>query len=806
MRAIWTKTRSDLRRRKLQTLVIALVILLSSGAATMALSLLVESDAPYDHAFAQANGPHLTLRFAAGVVSFDALRATAHAHGVTAAAGPWPEVNMALSTSATQSGKFGNGPGPLGTLNIVGRDRPDTSVDRLTIESGRWARAMGEIVLSQRVADRTGLGIGDHVTADSGAGRTPLTVVGIAASIDPNADGWVAPQQIHALVSPTTPLDYLMMYRVNPAGTSAELRTATEEIASHLPLGAVQQSNNYLNVKRSADLTTAVMVPFLLAFSAFALLAAVLIIANIVTGVVIASYREIGIMKSVGFTPGQVMLVLLGQILAPTLAGSLIGVPLGTVASQPFLQQTAHALGLPAPFTAVISVDLFVFAAIGAVAACAALVPARRAGRLSAVGAITMGTAPAAGRGSGLGRTLSQLPLPRPISLGLGDAAARPLRSTTTMGAILIGVATVVFALGLHLSLGQVAGHLIRDKYVQVDVSRPVAGQQGGVKTFHFGPPLPPAPPVTDRQVTTLLQADPGTARFVAEAQDQVVVPGIAEPIPFYAYRGASDWLGYAMISGRWFSGPDEVVAPTKLLQQARLTVGETITAHLHGQAMRLRIVGEIFDQQNDDLLLRGDWTTLTAVDPSVQPTDYEIQLHRGVDPGRYAGGLFQALGGESANGLDVRTVENSGENTAFILLNSVIAGLALVLTTIAVAGVFNTVVLTTREKVRDVAILKAVGMAPRQVVAMVVSSVAMLGLIAGGLGIPVGLELHRQILQIMGQIATGTAIPPSFFDLIGHGVLPLLALAGVAIASLGAWLPAQWAASSGVAEVLQSE
>src|SRR5437763_6412836 len=143
MRAVTIKVLADMRRRKLQTMVIALVILLSSGAATLALSLLVESDAPSDHAFAQANGAHLTLRFAANRVSVAALRATASAHGVTAAAGPWLEVNTALSSDASQASKFGNGPGPLGTLNVVGnvvgRDRPDTAVDRLTIESGRWA-------------------------------------------------------------------------------------------------------------------------------------------------------------------------------------------------------------------------------------------------------------------------------------------------------------------------------------------------------------------------------------------------------------------------------------------------------------------------------------------------------------------------------------------------------------------------------------------------------------------------------------------------------------------------------------------
>lgn len=147
-----------------------------------------------------------------------------------------------------------------------------------------------------------------------------------------------------------------------------------------------------------------------------------------------------------------------------------------------------------------------------------------------------------------------------------------------------------------------------------------------------------------------------------------------------------------------------------------------------------------------------------------------------------------------------------SGDNADFILLNGVIAGLALVLTAIAVAGVFNTVILSTREKVRDVAILKAVGMAPAQVVSMVVVSIALLGLVAGFIGIPVGLALHRQVLDFMAQAASATRVPPSFYDLIDHAALPLFALAGVAIAAIGAWFPAQWAASSRVAEVLQAE
>jgi putative ABC transport system permease protein len=803
MTAVLTAALSDLRRRRLQTLVIAFVILLTSGAATLALSLLVESDAPFDHAFAQANGAHLVITYDARHVSAASLRATTHAtprgYPVTASAGPWQQVETSIGSgnSAMQA-------------RVVGRPRPDTSVDRLTIESGRWAQAAGEIVLSQPVADGLGVGTGATVSVGGSHGSRTFTVVGVAGSVSPVAGAWVMPDQVAGLVSGSSPLQYQMLYRVQPAATPGNLRQATQAIAGRLPPGSVVTTSSYLDVKRDADLTSAVMVPFLLAFSAFALLAAVLIIGNVVTGVVVASYRDFGVMKSIGFTPPQVVAVLMGQILAPVAAGCLVGIPVGTLAAQPFLQQTAHALNLPAPFTAVLPVDILVLVGVLAAAILSVLVPGWRAGRMSAVSAITTGTAPSQGATTRysirLGRRLSDFPAPRALSLGVGDAFARPLRSATTLGAILIGVATVVFALSLHLSLQQVAQHLIRDKYVQVTVNRP---------TFHIGPPgggkfgptggAPPSVP-SDQQVSAALARTPGTARFVAEAQDNVTVPGIAEPISYYAYRGDSSWIGFAMISGRWFSHPGEVVAPTKLLQQAHLSIGDTFTAHIHGRPVRLRVVGEILDQTDGDLLLRGEWATLAAVEPHLQATDYEVQIKPGVSPRSYVYQLYQATSSGGATALGVSIADSSSANTTFILLNSVIAGLALVLIAIAVAGVFNTVVLTTREKVRDVAILKAIGMAPAQVVAMVIAGVAFLGVIAGILGIPAGYVLHREIIQFMGQVASNTHIPPAFFDLIDHRVLPLLALAGVGIAAIGAWLPAQWAASGKVATVLQSE
>ena len=58
---------AGLRRRRLQGFVIGFVLLLATSAATLAFSILVESDAPYQRAFDAANGAHLVIAYDGGI-------------------------------------------------------------------------------------------------------------------------------------------------------------------------------------------------------------------------------------------------------------------------------------------------------------------------------------------------------------------------------------------------------------------------------------------------------------------------------------------------------------------------------------------------------------------------------------------------------------------------------------------------------------------------------------------------------------------------------------------------------------------
>lgn len=137
--------------------------------------------------------------------------------------------------------------------------------------------------------------------------------------------------------------------------------------------------------------------------------------------------------------------------------------------------------------------------------------------------------------------------------------------------------------------------------------------------------------------------------------------------------------------------------------------------------------------------------------------------------------------------------------------MDTMIAMLTVMLVVVAGLGVLNTVVLDTRERVHDLGVMKALGMAPRQTVAMVVTSVAGIGALAGVVGVPLGIALHDYVIPAMGS-AAGTHVPPADLHVYHPLAVVLPALSGLAIAVAGALLPASWSARTSTASSLRTE
>jgi putative ABC transport system permease protein len=792
VRAVTAAVRAAVTRRRLQSLVVGVVLLLSTGTAVLGVGLLVVSNAPFDTAFTRQAGAHADVTFDAAATTAGAVAATAGRAGVAAAAGPFDTVSASLHLTGetVPPGAGGN------TSVVVGRGEQGGPVDRLTLDSGHWLTGPGQIVLS-RAEERPGREVGGTMTVDL-PGSPALRIVGVAHSITNTADAWIWPTQndvLHPAVtsgtaSPATGRQ--MLYRFDSAADAAAVRAGVAAATGGLPADAVLGVNSYLTSKHEADGQTGTIVPFVVAFGVLGLVMSVLIVANVVSGAVVAGYRTIGVLKALGFGPGQVVAVFAGQVLAPALVGCLLGVPLGNALAVPLLGDAQRAYDVDASAILPVWVDLVVVLALLAVVGAAAVVPAWRAGRLAAVQAITVGRAPRTGRGYRAGRLLAATRLPRAVSFGLGTPFARPGRAVTAMLAMVIGVVAVVFATGLSTSLTRVMDAFGRTDAIPVEVRLDAFGLRR-----EGGPQNPGGPRSQTRAdpaaVRAIVEAQPGTARVIAATQTDYQMSGVDEPVELTAYDTSTNQMGYQLISGRWYAAGDEVVAGSHLLRTTGHTVGDTLTLSSDRGQRRVRVVGEIFDNANGGFGLVGRSTT------GDQPDLFEIALTPGTNSGSYVDRLSTALSGTAL------TMVRDEENETIAIMLSLIATLTLLLSTVAVLGAFHTAVLQTRERTHEIGVLKAIGMTPRQVRTMVVVSVAGVGLVAGALAVPLGLLLHRGVLPVMADAAE-TAIPDSVRDVYQPWALVALAFTGVVLAVIGALVPSGWAVRSRVATALRAE
>jgi len=773
--------RGGVTRRRVQTFVIGLVLLISTAASVLALSLVVDSSAPFDESFAAQHGAHLAVLVDQSRATPADLAATRRLPGVTGAAGPFAEATVATQLSG-QPGSAGK----LPPLTLAGRSAPGGPVDQVTLDSGHWAQGPGQLVLEFNQASdmQIGLPLGSKLRVLSAPGHPVLTVVGTATSVTNSAAGWVTRSEVARLRPAGAPATAQMLYRFRSSGTPADIHADTAAVSRTLPPGSVLDTESYLTVKASEVSQIGPFVPFLVAFGVIGLVMSVLIVANVVSGAVVAGYRRIGILKSIGFTPGQVVAAYTGQVTVCALAGVLGGLVLGDLLALMLLRQAANAYGvgtLGVPVWVDVAVPLGMLVLVGL----AAVLPSIRAGRLSATAAIAAGRAPRQGHGYAAHRLFGRLRLPRPVTIGLAAPFARPARTAITLVAVLLGAAAVTFAVGLSTSLNRVVGGLSHA------TAQPVQIYLNSPDTFDAA---------QQHTVQAALTAEPGTLHYVAETDSPFSVAGLTGQHPLTAFRGPAAWTGYPLISGHWYTGPGQAVVSTGFLSLTGKKIGDDVTIVLGSTPIRVRIVGEDFDSEGRGVSVITDTRTLAPAGQALtEPQQYDVGLRPGVSLDSYIRSLGTRLG--SGYGVSL----NTRNSVVINLMLGLIGTLTVLLALVAGLGVLNTIVLHTRERVHDLGVFKAVGMTPRQTIAMVICWVAGTGLLAGLVAVPAGMALHRVVLPVMAHSAN-LGLPASYLAVWQPWELAVLALAGAVIAVGGALLPAGWAARMRTASALHAE
>ncbi|MFD4230744.1 ABC transporter permease [Streptomyces sp. NPDC058545] len=798
--ALGRVVRSGVGRRRVQTVVIAVVTMMAVASAVVAGSLMIAATAPFDHAFGKQQGAHITAQYDPAKASAAKLAETGKLAGVTASAGPYP------STAFRPVDQTGF---ELPTLTLVGRSGPDGDVDRVDLKSGRWARKPGEIVLAASFEGPSSE-VGSTLKTSDTTSAPTLSIVGFAVSAGKTADAWATSAQVDALASEGNPLTSQMLYRFDSASTKEQILAGRKKLAASVGSGALLGTQSWLDTKRAADQGAAATVPFVMAFGVLGIVMSVIIVSSAISGAVGTSLRRIGILKAIGFTPREVVRAYVAQALIPACAGIALGVVLGNLLAVPLLSDTEAVYGTVS-LSVAWWVDVTVPAAALVIVGLAALIPALRAGRLRTVEAIAVGRSPRAGRGQWAHRAMGLLPLPRPVTYGLATPFTHPVRTLAMLLAVAFGTVAATFAVGLTSSLGAVSTSQDTDSRAAVTVTT--------TKLNNVAPPPPPPagggvaspspvsgsvastsePKVADpAKVRSAIKSQTGTRSYYGKTQSEVAVAGISGSVQAGLYEGDSRSGSYEMISGHWITGTGQVVVPTRFLETASTKIGDTVRVTYEKETANLRIVGASFDTSGNELEIHADMANF----PSAEPSTFLVEVKSGLSADEYAqklAAVVQPLGG------DATTNASSGQEGVILIMSAMAVLLTLMLISVAGLGVLNSVVLDTRERIHELGVCKAIGMSPRQTMSLVLASVTAIGVIGGLIGVPAGYALHGLVMPVMGR-AVGTSLPTPVLDVYEPVQLLLLGLGGVVIAVLGALIPAGWAAGIRTATALRTE
>ncbi|MDH6124092.1 FtsX-like permease family protein [Kitasatospora sp. GP82] len=711
----------------------------------------------------------------------------------------------------------------------------ETPRDSLEITSGHAPQGSGQILLDSDTVKKAGLGLGSQLRLVTATGNYDLEISGIATfkTTNPGAAlafldtqtaqrtllGTAAYTSVEVFGDGSRSNDALKAEAATAVGTGFDLKTAAEQKAEN-----AKGVGSFLDFMKYA----------MLGFAGISLLVGGFLIINTFSMLVAQRTREIGLMRAIGGSRGQVNGSVLVEALILAVLGSTLGL-FGGIGLAMLLIRLMSAVGMnltSAGLEIGASVPIASYTVGIVITVLAAFIPARRAGRISPMSALRDHGTPAEGKanriraavglvltagGAALLVTAAQADKPATggALLGLGvvltligfvvigpllatglirvlgavlpalfgpsgrlaqrNAMRNPRRTGATAAALMIGLALVIGASVFTSSYVSSTNEQI-DRSVGADYI--VDGGRNGLTPamVSAAKSVKGLDHLTEqKEIAATLTLPDGTR---SDTGLSAVSPAFVDDFRLPVKAGSA-----TAITGGGVS-VDEAFATAH-----HLSVGDRLTFDYgqgRTQSLELGLITAKGNSLFDGNLFTGIDTVAKAVPAAELPQDVVLfgKAESGVDKARTLDALQESL-----KAYPQLTVKDQAGYKKIIQdqINSLLylvyglLGLAIV---VAILGVVNTLALSVVERTREIGLLRAIGLSRRQLRRMIrLESVviAIFGAVLGtGLGLAWGITAQR-VLSGKGlstlSIPTGTIV----------GVL----LASAAIGLLAALLPA---------------
>jgi putative ABC transport system permease protein len=626
-------------------------------------------------------------------------------------------------------------------------------VDEIYLRAGRFPQA-GEALIEQSALAALGLKLGDTLTCRGNGGEPDraFTLVGAAQTPNyPNA----------AL------LDYAMLYApssdvirlLGASGANSLLikvadltraRDTARAITQLLDRRGLQHNaptlrdpQNYLG-KRELDALLAVLT----IFSVVGLVTSGFLVANTLAAIVTEQVGEIGVLKALGGTRAQVLLVFLLAALVYGVVGAALGLVVGALASWQLMLYLGSLLNLPVDFQiAPLGVALGIVVGVGVTLGAGAL-PAFGATRIPVKRALeAYGITPTYGAGR-LDRLVQKIvALPPLAAMSARNLARRQGRALVTMLVIGVAVATSLAAQAVSATVDMAIDDLFRTYRADAWLW---FGEYVG---DNMRAALLTVPEVKQVEVWSLqnvwVTKESGGETAAARAR----LWGIPPDTALYAPQ---------VVAGRWLQTGemDSAVISTDLAEALGARVGAAITLDVGAAPRDFRVVGiaidnsvflgaqvagKVFVPETIVAKMQGreGWATFFAVG---------LARHSAAEVDAQLDAIAQKfkryqIGSDSA----AREVKGAKEQTRILTL--ALAAMSLLIGFIGALGVVNTIMLNVLERRREIGVLRAIGASDANVLQTFLTEGLAFGLGGWLIGLALGYPLGWLIARVMESV-----------------------------------------------------
>jgi len=739
MRGTLRWARADLRARRGQALLTIGVVGGVVAALFMATMLLQGALNPWQQLFTRTHGADVLVYFQNGTDTseLDSLP------GVQKVGRPYQAASATLEQGAVRS------PVELGSMTPV----PPTMSTPLIV-AGTWLRSSDPdgAVLEASFATAVHVGVGDRITVDGIDGtEVSMRVIGIADTADQGFYPQWTPGLIwvqHGLLTKVEPQQSetekvvgLRLDDNSALATSEVVQTIYNLYNGPAENSAVLRYSTWQQVQDSMASNDRLLGLLLALFGIIALVAAPCAIANVTAGRVLMQRQDIAMLKALGFTPGQVVRMLLAEQTLLGAAGAVLGLAAARIITSPEFVRPPDGtpVGL-APLSG--SWVALIGGCTVLTVAIATVIPAWRAGRVSPVAAVQ--PSPPRGHLSLIARLGLLVHLPAPLVLGARDSLTRRLPAVLTV----VGLAIPMVMITIALTCWSTVDSFTRDPG-RIGLAAAVTVSQGGMD---------------EKQTLALIGRDDQVLASYPSAEFDTLLPGVNGT--FVARAMGYSWRPYPfeVVQGRMFHAANEAVAGQGLLDLMHIGVGAWISPTIDGVPVILHIVGRTIEPYNNGDVLDFGLDALTDAGSAPPQLAYSLVLKPGVAPATARANLLKA----SNDRLDVRLVANPTSGLGVVRVVVVVA--VVLLAVIGLASLLTATAVGLRDHLHEVGVLKAMGLTPRQVMATLVVNTTILTAIGVTSGMIAGLVIAPRLINMQGQTSG-----------IGSGIAAGLSVATIA-------------------------